>query len=73
MPDYRHQGVGQALVERALSTLTALQADECFLEVRTNNGPAIGLYRKLGFEVTRTIPRYYYDSSDALVMTKVFS
>jgi ribosomal protein S18 acetylase RimI-like enzyme len=24
----------------------------------------------MGFEITRTIPHYYYDASDAYVMTK---
>jgi ribosomal-protein-alanine N-acetyltransferase len=73
MPDYRNQGIGYSLVEKALTALMGLQADECYLEVRLNNDPAINLYRKMGFEITRTVPRYYYDSSDAYVMTKVLS
>ena len=70
MPEYRNQGIGHLLVERALSALSVLQTDECYLEVRVNNDPAINLYRKMGFEITRTAPRYYYDGSDAYVMTK---
>jgi ribosomal-protein-alanine N-acetyltransferase len=70
MPDHRKLGIGTALVEQATSALTALNADECFLEVRTTNEPAIILYRKLGYQVTRTIPRYYFDGSDAYVMTR---
>jgi len=68
MPDFRRMGIGQRLVEYALSALSGLRADECFLEVRITNAPAIDLYKKLGFQVTRTIPRYYYDGSDAFVM-----
>jgi ribosomal-protein-alanine N-acetyltransferase len=68
MPDFRRMGIGQRLVEYALSALSGLSADECFLEVRITNDPAIDLYKKLGFQITRTIPRYYYDGSDAYVM-----
>jgi ribosomal protein S18 acetylase RimI-like enzyme len=35
-----------------------------------NNDAAINLYKKMGFEITRTIPHYYYDASDANVMTR---
>ncbi len=73
MPDFRHQGIAYSLVEQALSALSAHHADECYLEVRTSNEPAINLYKKMGFDITRTIPRYYYDASDAHVMTKQLS
>ena len=68
MPDFRRMRIGQGLVEHALSALSGLSADECFLEVRITNDPAIDLYKKLGFQIMRTIPRYYYDGSDAYVM-----
>jgi ribosomal-protein-alanine N-acetyltransferase len=73
MPDYRKQGIAYSLVEQALSALTALHADECYLEVRASNDPAIKLYNKMGFDTTRTIPRYYFDGSDAFVMTKMLT
>ena len=70
MPDFRRLGVGSNLVLEALSALSNAHADECYLEVRLSNDPAIELYKKLGFEIARTIPRYYYDGSDAYVMAK---
>jgi ribosomal-protein-alanine N-acetyltransferase len=70
MPDFRRQSMGHSLVEQALTALSSLSADECYLEVRITNELAIGLYKKMGFEITRTIPHYYYDGSDAHVMTK---
>ncbi len=73
MPDFRNMGIAYSLVEQALSALSAHHADECYLEVRTSNEPAINLYKKMGFDITRTIPRYYYDASDAHVMTKQLS
>jgi len=45
-------------------------AKQCFLEVRTTNTQAINLYKKLGFQVTRTISGYYADGEDACVMSK---
>ncbi len=70
MPDFRNLGIGYSLVEQAISAFSGSHADECYLEVRLNNVPAINLYKKMGFEVTRTIPRYYFDGFDAYVMTK---
>ena len=70
MPDFRRLGMGSALVKDALSALSNLHVDECYLEVRISNDAAITLYRRLGFDIVRTIPRYYYDSSDAYVMAK---
>jgi ribosomal-protein-alanine N-acetyltransferase len=73
MPDHRKQGIGCSLVEEALSALSALHADECYLEVRTSNAPAINLYKKIGFEITRTVPCYYFDGSDAHIMVKALA
>lgn len=73
MPEFRNRGIGQLLVEQALSALSGHNADECYLEVRINNMQAINLYRKMAFEITRTIPRYYFDGFDAYVMTKALS
>jgi ribosomal-protein-alanine N-acetyltransferase len=73
MPDFRNLGIGYSLVEQALSALSAHHADECYLEVRTNNLAAINLYKKMSFEITRTIPHYYFDGFDAYVMTKLLN
>ena len=70
MPDFRRMGMGGSLVERVLSALSTLDVNECFLEVRIPSSSAIELYKKLGFEIAKTIQRYYYDGSDAYVMVK---
>jgi len=70
LPEFRQMGIGYSLVEDVLSALAAMHADECYLEVRMNNDPAIKLYRRMGFEVIRTIPRYYFDGSDAYLMSR---
>ena len=70
LPEFRQMGIGYSLVQQALSAMVTHHTDECYLEVRTTNYPAINLYKKMGFEVSRAIPRYYFDASDAYVMSK---
>jgi ribosomal-protein-alanine N-acetyltransferase len=69
LPQYRRKGIGQALITEAMEGMRLHNAKQCFLEVRTTNTPAVDLYKKLGFQVTRTIHGYYADGEDAYVMT----
>ncbi|MEM4245892.1 MAG: N-acetyltransferase [Candidatus Bathyarchaeia archaeon] len=70
---YRRLGIASSLLRQALSALYSRGVRECFLEVRETNTPGIFLYRKLGFEIARTIPQYYHDGADALLMAKVLA
>jgi len=70
MPEHRRKGVAKALITKALEGMEYYKAKQCFLEVRVTNDTAISLYKKLGFEITRTISGYYSDGEDAYVMTK---
>jgi ribosomal-protein-alanine N-acetyltransferase len=70
LPQSRRKGVAQAIINRALDGMRFYKAKLGFLEVRVTNEPAISLYKKLGFEVTRTNNGYYSDGEDAYVMTK---
>lgn len=70
LPQYRRRGIAHALISKALEGMQYYKAKQCFLEVRVTNDIAISLYKKLGFEVTRTINGYYSDGEDAYVMTK---
>lgn len=65
----RRKGVAKALVNRALEGMRYYKARQCFLEVRVTNDVAVSLYKKLGFDVTRTLNGYYSDGEDAYVMT----
>jgi len=69
LPAYRRKGVGEALVKKAIEGMRFYNAKQCFLEVRVTNTPAINLYKKLGFEVTRTVNGYYSDGENAYVMS----
>lgn len=70
MPQSRRKGVASALINRALEGMEFYKAKQCFLEVRVTNEAGISLYKKLGFEITRTVNGYYSDGEDAYVMTK---
>ncbi len=68
LPEYRRIGIASDLVRRALSALREMNAEECYLEVRTINEAGLALYGKLGFSLAKNVPHYYADGADALVM-----
>jgi ribosomal-protein-alanine N-acetyltransferase len=70
MPKYRRRNVGSMLMEKALEAMVEYNAKQCVLEVRTGNTAGINLYRKMGFQIKRTIHRYYADGEDACVMAR---
>jgi len=70
VPQYRRKGIGEALVSKAMEGMRLYNAKQCFLEVRVTNTQAISLYKKLGFQVTRTIHGYYADGEDAYLMSR---
>jgi len=53
-----------------MNAMKLYNAKQCYLEVRVTNDPAVSLYKKLGFEVTRTVNGYYADGENAHVMTR---
>lgn len=69
--DHRREGVATALLDRALSVLTAAGCASAKLEVRVENEGAMTLYRRFGFEHRKTIPNYYSNGEDALVMVRL--
>ncbi len=70
LPQSRRKGMASALIKKALEGMEYYKAKQGFLEVRVTNESGITLYKKLGFEITRTINGYYSDGEDAYVMTK---
>jgi ribosomal-protein-alanine N-acetyltransferase len=68
LPEYRRKGIGEALVNKAMESMRLYKAKQCFLEVRVTNTAAVDLYKKLGFEVSRTVRGYYADGEGAYVM-----
>lgn len=69
----RRVGVATALLRRVLSLLESVGAASAKLEVRADNEGARRLYRQFGFEHRKTIPNYYSNGEDALVMVRLLS
>ena len=70
-PDYRRQGVGQALVNALVEYLQQNKVIALLLEVRVSNTPAIDLYESLGFMQIGRRPKYYHNPrEDALIFRK---
>ncbi|MBX0322859.1 ribosomal protein S18-alanine N-acetyltransferase [Halomicroarcula sp. F13] len=69
--EYRREGVASALLERALGVLAVTGAGSVKLEVRADNHGARRLYRQFGFEHRKTIPNYYSNGENALVMVRL--
>ena len=57
LPTYRGRGLGRALLLKALHGFLAAGALRVYLEVTAENGPAVRLYRDLGFRPVRTLFR----------------
>ena len=70
-PDYRRQGVAEALVQTLVSDLKARGSRCLTLEVRASNVPAQRLYEKLGFSQIGKRPNYYRNpKEDAYILRK---
>jgi len=70
LPHGRRKGVAQALMIMAMEGMRGYKAKQCYLEVRVTNAAGVALYKKLGFDVSRTSNGYYSDGENAYVMTK---
>ena len=70
-PDYRRQGIAEALVNTLVENLKEMGSRCLTLEVRASNAPAIALYEKLGFlEIGRRKNYYRNPREDALILRK---
>jgi ribosomal-protein-alanine N-acetyltransferase len=69
-PPAQHSGLGTLLLRSAEEELKAAGCDYVSLEVAVDNAPALAFYKKQGYSVLKTLPRYYLDSIDGLLMGK---
>ena len=70
-PDFRRQGIAEALVNALVENLKKMGSRCLTLEVRASNAPAIALYGKLGFaEIGRRKNYYRNPREDALILRK---
>ena len=75
VPDARREGLGRALLRQLLEIAVRAGADQCFLEVRVSNAPALALYASEGFVPVARRDDYYPPTAttpreDALVLRR---
>ncbi|MBI1908791.1 MAG: ribosomal protein S18-alanine N-acetyltransferase [Deltaproteobacteria bacterium] len=68
-PGDRRRGIGSLLISFLIDYAKRVKARQIYLDVRRSNAPAIGLYKKFGFDQVGLRKGYYRDNNeDALVM-----
>ena len=67
-PEYRCKGLGQQLLDRLRMNAVMAGMTSMTLEVRPENVNAVRFYKRNGFRVTNTLPRFYQDGGDAIRM-----
>ena len=71
-PEFRRQGIGEALLAHMVKKSEELGLSLITLEVRSGNEAAMALYEKMGFKKVGSRPGYYAKGSeDAVLMDKV--
>jgi ribosomal-protein-alanine N-acetyltransferase len=66
----RRSGVGSLLLQAAEARLRAEGSRAVGLETAVDNPVALAFYKRHGYSVVKTWPRYYSNGVDALVMKK---
>jgi ribosomal-protein-alanine acetyltransferase len=68
---FRRRRMAARLIDKVIEAAVRQGVQKAYLEVRSKNSAAIGLYEKCGFS-TQLIRKKYYsdDGDDALIMTK---
>ncbi len=69
----RRFGVGSLLLEGAEARLRTLGCSVVVLETAVDNLSALSFYKRHGYSVVQTFPRYYSNGVDALVLQKILA
>ncbi len=68
-PEFRRQGIGNALLSSLIACARKENIESLFLEVRRSNSSAQALYKKHGFVITGIRRSFYRDpTEDAYIM-----
>lgn len=70
LPQARRAGLGSLLLAAAEARLQSAKCKAVILEVAVNNSAALAFYKRHRYDVMRTIPHYYSDGVDALLLGK---
>jgi len=66
----RRHGIGSALLQVAEGKFEAARCSAVRLETAVDNVGALSFYKRHGYNVVRTVPRYYSNAIDALLLEK---
>jgi len=69
-PSFRREGVGSLLMSEAETRLHLQGCHSVFLETAVDNATAIAFYKRLGYTILKTLPRYYLRDLDAYLLGK---
>jgi len=67
----RRFGIGSALMQTTEHRLRTLNCSRIYLETAVDNAAALAFYKRRGYELIKTRPRYYSNGVDAFVLRKV--
>jgi [ribosomal protein S18]-alanine N-acetyltransferase len=70
MPNVRGAGIGSRLLRVAEDRLRADGCQSVILETAVDNTAALSFYKRHHYTVVKTLPRYYSNGVDALVLKK---
>jgi ribosomal protein S18 acetylase RimI-like enzyme len=70
LQEARRLGVGSQLLTAAEERLRKLKCNSVSLETAVDNQSALFFYKRHGYFTVKTIPRYYSNGVDALVLQK---
>ena len=69
----RRSGIGSRLLAAAEERLRSASCGTVTLETAVNNQSALAFYKRHGYFLVKTIPRYYSNDMDAFVLEKALS
>jgi len=72
LAEARRLGVGSLLLTEAEARLRAVPCHRVTLETAVDNASALAFYKRHHYFVVKTVPRYYSNGMDALVLQKDF-
>jgi [ribosomal protein S18]-alanine N-acetyltransferase len=70
LPAARRAGLGSQLLAAAEVRLLAAGCREVYLETSVDNHSALAFYKRHNYRTVKTVPQYYSNGMDALVLTK---
>jgi ribosomal-protein-alanine N-acetyltransferase len=70
LPEARRLGVGSRLLAGGEDRLRAAGCHDVVLETAADNQAALTFYKRHGYDIVKTVPRYYSNGVDALALNK---